>query len=164
MSYKFLPAVFQTPGRVSIDFIAVHWMATTLAGCDATFTGGQRPASAHYGIENKVIHQYVKDGNTAWALGDWDANQRSISIEHSAGPGRPATDETYETSIELIASKCGEYGLEPSHDTIRPHNHFQATQCPGTMDLDRIIHGVQKLLNTTLTDDERFLVELFGRV
>lgn len=165
---EYIPAAYQTPGRVSVDFVAVHWMATTLAGCIATFTGGGRQASAHYGVEDGRAVQFVHDGDTAWALGNWDANQRSISVEHSAQPGRDATDATYSTSISLIADLCTAHGLTPSPETIRPHNHFQNTQCPGTLNLDRIISGVTALMNGEddhmNADQDRKLNEIYDRV
>lgn len=149
----YIPATYQTPGRVSVDFIAIHWINGTLDSCIKTFTDGERQASAHYGVEDARVVQFVRDENTAWSLGNWEANQRSISIEHSAQPGRPATDATYTTSIALIADLCRKHGLAPGNMTIRPHGAYQATQCPGTMDLDRIITGVQALMYGENEDD-----------
>lgn len=141
-----IKAYYQTSGRVSVDFVVIHWINGDLNSCIRTFTDGARQASAHYGVEDGRLVNFVDDADTAWALGNWDANQRSISVEHSAQPGRPATDATYETSIGLIAGLMVKHGLTPSLDTIRPHNHFSATQCPGTMDLQRIVDGVKARL------------------
>ncbi|MCE3613275.1 N-acetylmuramoyl-L-alanine amidase, partial [Escherichia coli] len=73
-----------TPGRTApIDTIVVHWMAGWLAGADQTFQDRVRQTSAHYGIEDGTVHQYVKEADTAWHAGSFPANSRSIGIEHS---------------------------------------------------------------------------------
>lgn len=137
-----------TPGRAApIDKIVVHWMAGWLAGADATFQNTARQTSAHYGIEDGTVHQYVKDADTAWHAGDFATNSSSIGIEHSAQPGRDATDATYTTSINLIADICRRYGLDP-YASIKPHNQFFNTQCPGTLDLERLKAGAAAVLGT----------------
>lgn len=153
-------AYYQTTGRASVDYIVVHWINGSLESCVRTFTDGVRQASAHYGVEDDRLVSFVDDADTAWALGNWDANQRSISVEHSAQPGRPASDKTYKTSIRLIAGLMVKHDLKPSTETIRPHHDFSATQCPGTMDLARIIEGVKALLAepATITEDEKMLI------
>jgi hypothetical protein len=136
-----------TPGRSSpIDTIVVHWMDGWLSGTDQVFQDQIRKTSAHYGIENDTIHQYVQETDTAWHAGSFPANSRSIGIEHSAQPGRPASDATYASSIWLIATLCRKYGLNP-YTAIKPHNAFYNTQCPGTLDLDRLKNGVAAALN-----------------
>jgi hypothetical protein len=151
----FLPAAHFTSGRggSQIDHIVIHWMATTLAGCDATFTRGAREASAHYGIEGKVVHQYVRDTDTAWHAANGVENRRSIGIEHSAQPGRDASPETIATSVALIVSLCRKYRIKPAN--IYPHNRFTATQCPGTIPIAAMIAAVRAQLNgTPLPEDD----------
>lgn len=138
-----------TPGRTDIEFVVIHWMDGYLAGADATFQNTVRQTSAHYGVEDDTIHQYVDEANTAWHAGNFDANSRSIGIEHSAMPGRPASDATYASTIWLITGICQRHGLDPAV-AILPHQHFTSTDCPGTMDLPRIIAGVQAALGGTI--------------
>lgn len=139
---KWVPAVyFTSPREARVDLVVLHWMATTLAGADATFTGGRRKASAHYGIEGRIVHQYVKEQDAAWHSGDRAVNHRSIGVEHSAGPGRPATEATITESIILCTDLCRRYGLDA--DAIRQHNDYAATQCPGTLPVARIRQGVR---------------------
>jgi hypothetical protein len=123
----------------SINRIVIHWMAGTLAATDNVFQDTNRKTSAHYGIENGVVHQYVSEGDTAYHAGTWDANLRSIGIEHSAQPGRDASEATYRTSAALIADICMRYGLSINANTIIPHRSIVATQCPGTIDLAKLI-------------------------
>lgn len=139
-----------TPGRVDVEYVVIHWMDGYLAGADATFQNTTRQTSAHYGVEDDTIHQYVDEANTAWHAGNYDANTRSIGIEHSAMPGRPASDATYASTIWLITGICQRYGLDPAV-AILPHQHFTSTDCPGTMDLPRIIAGVQAALGGVST-------------
>lgn len=139
---KWVPAVFFTHPRESrVDTIVLHWMATNLAGCDATFTAGVRQASAHYGIEDGTVHQYVREGDAAWHAGDRAVNHRSIGIEHSAQPGRDASDATVATSIALCVELCKRYGI--GADAIHQHRDYYATQCPGTLPVAHIREQVR---------------------
>lgn len=145
---RWVGAVYFTKGRdAPVRRIVLHWMATTLAGCDATFTGGQREASAHYGLEGDKRHQYVREADTAWHSGVRSVNHESIGIEHSAQPGRDATEATIRNSVELCTVLCRRYGL--TADAIDKHNDFSATQCPGTLPVSRIREAVRANLAGT---------------
>jgi len=134
----FIQSPNYTGGRTSkIDTVVIHWMAGTLAGTDATFANRNSQVSAHYGIENYTIHQYVKESDTAWhAL---QANSRSIGIEHSAAPSRNATQSTIDTSAKLVADICKRYNIPIDRTHIIKHSEVVATQCPGTIPVDEII-------------------------
>ena len=129
---------------VPITDIVLHWMDGTLAAADATFANAAGQTSAHYGIEDTTIHQYVDDSRVAWHSGDWNENQRSIGIEHSAQPGRDASPQTIATSVALIVAKCREHGINPDH--IYPHQRFFATACPGTLPVAAIVVAVRAQL------------------
>jgi N-acetyl-anhydromuramyl-L-alanine amidase AmpD len=124
--------------RTKIDTIFIHWIVGTLSSADAQFqkTGG---TSAHYGIEDDKIHQYVKEEHVAYHAGVYSWNQRSIGIEHSADPNRPASELTYQTSGRLIAEIASRHGIPLDREHIKGHKEVRATQCPGTMDIDRLI-------------------------
>jgi N-acetylmuramoyl-L-alanine amidase CwlA len=156
MPYIWIGATHYTPGRGgnTIQGIVIHWMATTLAGADATFTDNSptaRQASAHYGVEGSTVHVYVDDNDTAWAVGDWDANQRTISVEVSAQPGRDATPETLATVISLITDLCTDHNL--TADAIHQHNDYFNTQCPGTVPVATIREAVRAKLNNPKDTD-----------
>lgn len=135
-----------TQGREgnTVQKIIIHWMDGTLADADTTFQDTSRATSAHFGIEDTSLHQYVAEVDTAWHAGDFNVNLQSIGIEHSAAPGRDATDQTYDLSIRLCAYLCRRYGL--STNAIEPHNSIIATDCPGTIDISRIRNGVNNNL------------------
>lgn len=144
----FLASPNHTAGRQgsAITDIVLHWMDGTLAATDAHFANPGSHVSAHYGIENGTIHQYVALADTAWHAGDWQENTHSIGIEHSAAPGRDATPATVAASVATNVALCRKYGIDPSH--IYPHNRFFNTACPGTIPLAAIVAAVRTLLRT----------------
>ncbi len=126
-----------------VDKFVIHWMDGTLSGTDAQFRkdGSRLPfpgTSAHFGVEDDTIHQYVKMDDIAWHAHKFEVNQTSIGIEHSADPYRPASDATYVTSGQLIAQLCHQLGLVPSRGLLHRHSEYYNTTCCGTMDLDRL--------------------------
>lgn len=128
-----------------VDRIVVHYIVGTLAAADATFANPSSGVSAHYGIGEGSLHQYVSEMNTAWHAGDFPMNQRSIGIEHSASPDRAPSASTYDISIELCTQICEDYGLNPQTQII-PHHSVVATACPGTVDIQRIRDAVEARL------------------
>lgn len=143
--WKGSPNFTKGRGGKKVDTIVLHWIVGYLPAADAVFSKPDS-VSAHYAVGPKVIHQYVDEANTAYHAGDFTVNQRSIGIEHEGGPNIPITDAVYNTSIELVADICQRNGIVPSSATIKPHKAFRATQCPGTLDIDRIIRGAQDRL------------------
>jgi N-acetylmuramoyl-L-alanine amidase CwlA len=132
-----------------VSKVVIHWMNGYLAGSDKTFNsnvGTDAATSAHYGIEDDAIHQYVRTEDTAWHARQ--ANPFSIGIEHSAAPGRAATDKTYRNSIELIASLVKQYGLNPDSDIVY-HKQYVATSC-NELDINRIKTGVKDLVHAVI--------------
>ena len=123
---------------IGVDRIVFHYIVGTLAAADATFADASAQASAHYGIGEGAVHQYVNETDTSWHAGDLAMNRRSIGIEHSADQSRPPEDSTYAASAELCARICRDYGLDPNTQIIG-HSDVVATACPGTVDLQRII-------------------------
>ena len=135
-----------------VTHIVIHWIVGSLASADATFRNPSRNASAHYGVENKNVHQWVKERHTAWHAGS--ANPYSIGIENSAAPGRKATATTYQTTGELVGKTAKKYNIPLTTKYIVPHKKYMATQCPGTMDINRIIKiakGVDTVAETWYT-------------
>ena len=124
--------------RKPIDRIVCHWIVGKLSAADAVFqkTPG---TSAHYGIGNTAIHQYVKEENVAYHAGVYAMNQRSIGIEHEGGPELPISEVTYQTSGKLIGEIAMRYNIPLDREHIIPHSQVKPTQCPGTLNLDKII-------------------------
>lgn len=128
-----------------IDRIVIHWIAEgTLDTATSWFNRTNATTSAHYGIEDGKIYQWVKDEDTAYHAGNWAMNLRSIGIEHSATPQRPLTDASYETSAELVYHLCHKYNIPLDRQHIIQHKEVKATACPGTVDIDRIIRQAKQ--------------------
>lgn len=139
---KLVP-VHYTSGRGGrqVEFVGIHYNAgdLTVEGCYNVWLN--REASAHYQVEsNGRTGQLVWDGNTAWALGNFSANQKSINIEHANKPDGTITEACLDTGAHLVAALCKYYGLgRPEWNVnVFPHKHFSATSCPGQ------IYGSQK--------------------
>lgn len=136
-------------GGEKVTGVIIHWMAGNLASADSVFQNRQRNTSAHYGVEDNTVHQYVKEEDTAYQAGNWLVNEATIGIEHSAQPGRDASDATYETSAQLIADIAKRQGFNITSSNARPHSLIVATQCPGTVSVDRLISRANELLGHT---------------
>jgi N-acetylmuramoyl-L-alanine amidase CwlA len=126
-----------------VDKIILHWIAGTLASCDKTFQDPNRKASAHYGVGGKSIHQYVDESNTAWHAGNLTVNRQSIGIENEGSPTIPISEDTYKTSAMLVKDICQRYNIPLNRTHIKGHNEISATQCPGTLDIDKLIRLAQ---------------------
>lgn len=130
-----------------IDTIVLHWIVGTLASAGATFNNPSRIASAHYGIGGQAeVHQYVKEEDTAYHAGNLAVNLRSIGIEHEGGPSIPIKEDTYKLSAQLVAEIAKRYNIPLDRVHIKGHKEISATQCPGTLDIDRIIRDA-KVIN-----------------
>lgn len=133
------PNYMQGRNGTPVDRIVIHWMDGTLAGTDKTFQDDSRDTSAHFGVEDDNVHQYVDVDNTAYHAGNWPMNLRSVSIEHSAQPGRDASEKTYRTSAQIIREVCDKFGIPIDRQHIIKHSEVIPTACPGTIDIDKLI-------------------------
>lgn len=142
-----------------IDKIILHWIAGTLESCDATFQSPTRKASAHYGIANDQVHQYVPESEAAWHAGNLTINRESISIEHEGGPNLPISEQTYHTSASLVKDICDRHDIPLDRDHIKGHREISATQCPGTLDIDKIISLARQGDQPAMTDYAKRVLE-----
>ncbi len=131
----------------TVQYIFLHWIVGHLSAADATFQDPNRIASAHYGVENDQVHQYVDEGNVAFHAGAGDWNWKSIGIEHAGGPDIPVTESTIQTSALLVADICRRYSIPCDRTHIKKHNEVKQTTCPGTLPVDRIVELAQHHLS-----------------
>lgn len=127
-----------TSGRSGkkVEFIGIHYMAGNLTTEQCYSVWQTREASAHYCVEDDGrIGQVVWDRDTAWSLGDFDANCRSINIEHANRSDGTVTDKCLDAGAHLTAALCHMYGLgRPTWgENMYPHKHFSSTSCPGEL-------------------------------
>lgn len=128
-------------GGKSIGLVVIHWFGMgTIDSAIGSFQNPVRQASAHYLISDDRLVQMVKEENTAWHAGVYDINQRSVGIEHDANPEKDLSEASYQTSGKLLREICERHGIPLDREHIKGHNEFKATQCPGTIDINKIIN------------------------
>ena len=125
-----------TSGRSGrkLEFIVLHHNGGFESLDSIVNTFNSRSVSAHYQVADNAVGQYVY---TAWHAGNWDANCKSIGIEHrnsSINPYRIST-ATLDTGSHLVAALCKLYGLGAPEwgKNVFPHSHFTSTDCPGSL-------------------------------
>lgn len=125
-------------GRYARDGITVHWWGAPASNPDSAhdkivnYILGKAQAgtgSVNYVASNNKITLLVNPDNVAWA--SQTGNPTTVSIEFSPN----LNDEGYKKAGWLISELEGRYnkGLR-----LYPHNHWFATQCPGSLDLNRM--------------------------
>lgn len=121
--------------------IVIHWFGIgTLESANARFQNKANQTSAHYGISKGRVWQWVKEQDVAWHAGNWAVNSESIGIEHDAVLNKhDLTEQDYQLSGELVAGICQRYGIPLDRKHIIGHREAKATQCPGTVNIDKII-------------------------
>lgn len=127
-------------GNKKVEFIGIHHNAGNLSIQQVYNVWQSREASAHYQVDiNGRIGQLVWDRDTAWALGNFDMNQRSINIEHAnntgAAGGWTVSDATLEEGAHLVAALCKLFklGRPVWGQNVRPHSQISPTACPGAL-------------------------------
>jgi N-acetyl-anhydromuramyl-L-alanine amidase AmpD len=136
------PSPNYTSGRnwQRIKLVVIHWVGQgTADSAAAWFANDSSNVSAHYIVGDSVVYQCVAEKDTAWHSGNWDVNLESIGIEHEATPDKPATENVYKKSAELIKTICEKYSIPIDREHIIGHNEVKATACPGTIDIDKLI-------------------------
>lgn len=130
----------QGRGGHKVEFIGIHHNAGNLSIQQTYNVWQSRQASAHYQVDiNGRIGQLVWDRDTAWALGNFDANQRSINIEHAnntgAAGGWTVSEATLDNGAHLVAALCKLFklGRPVWGQNVRPHSQISPTACPGAL-------------------------------
>lgn len=141
------------------EAIVIHIMAGTLAGTDSWFSNPIAGVSAHYGIgKNGLIHQYVREEDTAFHAGTLDRpswtglkrtasgmvvnpNHYTIGIEHEGRGNDVWTDAMTSASAALVAAIAARWGIPVDRAHIIKHHEIRhAKPCPGdTAPMDRLI-------------------------
>ena len=86
---------------------------------------------AHYYVAQDGILQAEDDSNCAWHCGDWNGNTNYLSIEVCQSMGDLEQFKKNEKeALQLAATLCNKYGIEPSSATIRLHKEVFSTACP----------------------------------
>ena len=119
MGLPFIRSKKFTQGRAGhkVRLIVIHTMETPESFGRAKqvanwFAGATAPdASAHYCIDNKDVINTVKEEDTAWAVGQYDINQASISIELAGSASQTSSqwkDAYSMAELQLAAKLCAQ--------------------------------------------------------
>jgi N-acetylmuramoyl-L-alanine amidase len=153
-------------GGKRVELIVDHWTVVMFEGAIRRFRDPASILSAHYVIASDGrIAQLVSEDDTAYHAGVFSVNQRSIGIEHEAGPAMPPTDALYEASAGLHADIAGRYGLSLEVGAnVLPHRAIVPTECPGTLDLDRIVRQALEEDDMFTEEDRRKLNRVYDHL
>ena len=139
-------------GGHSVQYIVVHHEAAVglTAASLSSMWSRMQSQSAHYSVDGDgVIAQHVYESDTAWACGNWTANQSSISIEHANNSTNPWTvsEATLESGAHLVAALLIKYGLGYPRwgGNVRPHSQIVATACPGELAGSQNAHYMERV-------------------
>lgn len=125
---------------------------TSLRQIDDTFQG-TREASAHYGVGPGEIHQYVSLNDTAWAVGNWPWNLKTVSIEHVGTTANPPSRAALDTSAQLMAALAMQKGWTElvMGENVGIHKWYGATACPATLDVRYLVSKANEYLGNGFT-------------
>lgn len=120
-------------GRYGRDGITIHWWGDGSGAANhdniVNYFLRRTDGSVNYVVSDNKITQMVDPDNVAWT--SQSGNATTISIEHQPTLGA----EGYKKSGWLVWQLELRYG---KRFTLYPHNHWVATACPGSIDLNRI--------------------------
>lgn len=171
-----------TPRAYPITRITPHYMAwyTDAKTCCESFVPWSRRASANYCIgKDGEIWLNVDESNAAWTSGNYNNDNRAITIEcanynetsdgHVYGELPKATWESLVSLCADIVTRNGYEYLEFTGETIRRHSDamiltmhkwFQSTDCPGPWlenQFDRLASEVNYTIHEKEICDMTFL-------
>lgn len=127
-----------TRGRegCAIGHIVAHYTGAAGGAVDngRYFAGGARGASAHYFVDGSAIVQSVADSDTAWAVGNWAANLRTLSIEVCSA-GEDFSQGERERLRWLVRTLMERHGIDADH-VIRHYDVYDRYRNVGGRWLD----------------------------
>ena len=118
------------------DMVTIHHNGGRLSHEGVLNVWKTRPASAHFDVDaSGAVAQYVEMNEYAWACGNTEGNQRSISIEmcNEATSGDwPVSETTWRSAARLAGWLFAKViGVRPSSSNLVPHHHWKSTTCAG---------------------------------
>lgn len=129
-----------TKGRSGYSIVAIvpHISCCSSIGAiDNTFGPySSRKVSTHYAVSDSVTHQYVSESDTAWSVGNWPWNCKTISIEHVGTTANPPSKACLDRGAQLMADIAYRMGWKKLTlgSNVRLHREFASTACPANMD------------------------------
>lgn len=120
------------------DMVTLHHNGGRLSHEGVLRVWQTRPASAHFDVDTYGdLAQYVRLQEYAWAVGNKEGNQRSISIEMcnaTLSPNWVVGQNTWEAAARLagwLHAKSLVGKPQPSRSTLVYHHYWKPTDCAG---------------------------------
>jgi hypothetical protein len=150
----------------AVELIVDHWTVVMFEGAIRRFKDPASRLSAHYVIgQDGRIAQLVSEDDAAFHAGKYDVNLRSIGIEHEASPMMAPTDALYAASATLHREIAARHGLALNvGSTVLPHHAIVPTECPGTLDLDRIVRDALEEDDMFTDEDRKMLKRVYDHL
>ena len=103
-------------GGRPVRWVVVHYTGAPGSARDngAYFAGGNRGASAHYFVDDDDTVLSVGEADTAWAVGNFEANQESISVE-VCSDGEDFSAAEVERLRALVRGLMARHGVDAGH-------------------------------------------------
>ena len=138
-----------------ILYVVIHSIVGTLNSAVSAFQNPTRIASSTYivGWDGRIV-QTVREQDTPYTNGNFDINQKSITIEHDDQGNKNIVrpDALYEASARLIADICKRHGIPINNGRIFGHRDVKIifgagtnTECPAALDVNRLITRAQQI-------------------
>lgn len=133
----------------------------SIEGIDRTFGPySTRKVSTHYAVSETEVHQYVHEYDTAWAVGNWEGNTKTLSIEHVGTTDRPPSRACLDMGARLMADIAYRLGWSKLALglNVMLHRWYASTACPANMDYEwevtRANEYLARLWNATSAEEE----------
>lgn len=140
MNVRWMGTSYYSKGRQGrgVGAIVPHISCcSSIQGIDRTFGPySTRKVSTHYAVSETEVHQYVHEYDTAWSVGNWEGNLRTISIEHVGTTANPPTRACLDMGARLMADIAYRFGWSKLVIglNVTLHKWYANTACPANMD------------------------------
>lgn len=118
--------VSDRPNTYPINYVIMHTVQGSYAGCISWFQNPNAQVSAHYVMRSSdgEITQMVRHKDVAWHAGNWNYNTWSIGIEHEGWVDENGwyTDTLFFSSSAFTRYACNLYGIPRTRSRIIGHS------------------------------------------
>jgi hypothetical protein len=139
-----------------IETVVWHTAEGTLSNTLAWFNNPRAGVSSNYVMDkNGALYAMLKEYFVPYANGNWNSNQRSVTIE-VIDDGNPysivRTDALYKAAGALTRDICQFYGIPIERAHVKGHSEVSSSHslCPGNLDLDRIVREANGQIETNI--------------
>lgn len=133
------------------DMVTLHHNGGRLSHEGVLKVWQTRPASAHFDFDSiGELAQYVEVDEYAWACGNTEGNERSISIEMcnlATGGDWPVAEITWRAAARFSGFLFAKViGTRPTSSNLVVHHHWKPTTCAGPY-IDGVMGTILQIAN-----------------